>query len=173
LGGLSFAALATLAVAQVPRSPLPRSTQADISWAVAFLLTASTVLFLLTAYGAYTSIRLVTREPMEALRARYSGTLPEQNKAERAMTSEESFRRALEIHHGASGFVTWGLIALVSALLLIAFEISVYYVFLPGLLVVVILVSWRLRDLVVIDWRDLVNALLRRCGAQLPKSLLP
>ena len=78
------------------------------------------------------------------------------------MTRNESFRRALEIHHGASGFVTWGLIALVSVLLLIAFEISVYYVFLPGLLVVVILVSWPLRDLVVVGWRDLVNALLRR-----------
>jgi hypothetical protein len=167
LGGLSFAALATLAVAQVPQSPLlQRSTQADISRAVAFLLTASTVLFLLTAYGAYTSIRLVTREPMEFLRVKYSvphsKQKTEEDVEERDMARKESFRRAPEIHHGASGFVTWGLIALVSALLPIALEISVYYVFLPGLLVVVILVYWRLRDLVVVGWRDLVNTLLIR-----------
>ena len=61
LGGLSFAAFAALTTA--PSSGLSgiRLLQPYLSWAVASLLAISTLLFLSAAYGAYTSIRLVTR----------------------------------------------------------------------------------------------------------------
>ena len=165
LGGLSFAAFATFAVAQVPRSPLLGSSeQLFVSELVTFLLAASTVLFLLTAYAAYTSIRLVSHKSLKKLDERYPNTHSEESTID-AMSPEDDFRKglddfrkALDIHHGANGLITWGLITLVSALLFIALEINVG-VFILAFAILVILISLRLFDLVHVGWDDLKNTL--------------
>jgi len=170
LGGLTLAAFSALAVGSSFQSTLPDLGH-SIPFLVATLLAMATLTFLVTAYSAYQSIRLV---------ARLSGTnvsnledshdqganalddhsakvldekaakvldclkLPRRDANEKsALSDSERLRKAWRIHEEADSSITVGLVLLCGALIGIALEINVWIAVVAVACLIVLLLHSR------------------------------
>lgn len=161
LGGLSFAALAALASAPPSSSILTRGELPWVNGAVALFLGLSTLLFLISAYGAYVTIRLATRtefdrlakkitaEELSKLQSRDDAVKSALTKVNETIASEgfdvevTELMSAREIHRSANGFISWGIVGLGMALLLVALEVNAVVLIVAVVVLAVLLVKVR------------------------------